>query len=153
MIKHGHVINNKKSSEYGSWQAMINRCNNPKATNYERYLELNITICNEWLIFINFIKDMGLKPSKHHTIERINNTKGYYKENCKWATNKEQQRNRRDTCFVEYKGIKKSIPEWAELLGFSLPTLYGRIVDMKWDVEKAFSKPSKGKVPNKINLS
>lgn len=151
LSKHGHIKNGKKSPEYGSWQAMHARCNNPKHQNYERYQQLGITVCEEWSTFDKFIEDMGLKPSPEHTIDRIENTKGYYKENCRWATKKEQQRNKRDTTFVEYKGQIKSVPEWAELLGFSLPTLYGRIVKRKWDTQRAFTEPTQnGTVPNII---
>jgi len=151
LTKHGHNKNGKKSAEYGSWQAMHARCNNPKHQNYERYKHLGITVCEEWSTFDKFIADMGLKPSLEHTIDRIENTKGYYKENCKWSTKKEQQRNKRNTTFVEYKGDVKSIPEWAELLGLSLATLYGRIVKSKWKVEKAFNEPTRnGIVPNII---
>lgn len=151
LSRHGHVKNGKKSPEYGSWQAMHARCKNPKHQNYERYQQLGITVCEEWSTFDKFIADMGLKPSPEHTIDRIENTKGYYKENCRWATRNEQQRNRRDTTFVTYKGKTKSIADWAEELGFTLPLLYSRIVNLKWDTERAFTTETRnGIFPNKI---
>ena len=150
MIKHGHVIGNIKSPEYLSWGAMRKRCKNPNVHNYKKYKELGVIVCEEWNDFSVFLADMGLKPSKTHTIERINNNKGYYKENCKWATKKEQQRNTRITTFIEYKGIRKSTAEWAELIGFPLSVLYNRVIGCKWDLERAFTTPSKGVCPKLI---
>lgn len=147
---HGHGINGLKSSEYGSWNAMKSRCSNPKVHNHKNYKERGVTVCEEWNDFSVFLADMGLKPSKEYTIERIDNNKGYYKENCKWATKKEQQRNTRITTFIDYKGFRKSTAEWAELIGFPLSTLYGRIFLSKWDVERAFTEPSKNIIPKII---
>lgn len=144
LTRHGHTsLKNGKSTEYTSWQSMWARMTNPKHKNFQRYQQLNISICDEWESFDVFIKDMGLKPTPLHSIERIENSKGYYKENCKWATRKEQQRNKRDTTFVEYKGVKKSVPDWAETVGLSLATVYNRIVKMGWEAEKAFTTPTK----------
>lgn len=151
LSRHGHAQNGKRSPEYFSWQGMHARCKNPKHQNYERYKQLGVTVCEEWDSFDKFLEDMGLKPSPEHTIDRIENTKGYYKDNCKWSTRKEQQRNKRNTTFVTYKEQTKSVPEWAEILGFSLATLYNRIVKLEWDVEKAFTRPTQsGVYPNKI---
>lgn len=146
---HGGSTGGKKTPEYNSWQAMYARCYNSKHQNYHRYQQLGITICDEWKnSFVNFIKDMGLKPSPTHTLDRIDNTKGYYKENCRWATPTEQARNKRDTHFVEYNGETKSIAEWGDVLGVNFRVLYRRIIHLKWDVEKAFTTPINQK--NKI---
>ncbi|MES2864112.1 MAG: hypothetical protein V4666_08340 [Bacteroidota bacterium] len=129
------------------------RINNPKHKNYESYKKLGITICEEWKSFDKFIKDMGIKPSIKHTIERVENNKGYFKDNCKWATNKDQQRNRRDTAFATYKGIKKSISEWSEILGIRHKVLYKRIVVLKWTPKRAFHKTTKtGIKPNRVKI-
>ena len=143
--KHGHVVGGVKTPEYRSWQAMHARCYNPKHQNYERYQQLNITVCDEWKTFDAFIADMGLKPSKEHTIDRIENTKGYCTDNCKWSTRKEQQRNRRDTTYIEHNGERKSIPEWAEIYEINPNTLKNRLITSKWSTEKAFTSRS---VPN-----
>ncbi|CAM4096917.1 hypothetical protein L1N85_10635 [Paenibacillus alkaliterrae] len=98
---HGHTQGGKFSSEYNSWTAMITRCNNPKANNYHNYGGRGIAVCSQWFDFNVFIKDMGLKPTKKHTIDRVDVNKGYSPENCKWATRKEQRMNQRPRKKVE----------------------------------------------------
>lgn len=83
-----------KSLEYASWLHMLNRCGNPKNDGYDGYGGRGITVCKRWLKFENFFEDMGIRK-KGLSIERIDNNKGYYKENCKWATTLEQSRNKR----------------------------------------------------------
>jgi hypothetical protein len=96
VLIHGHARwRNKISPTYRSWQAMKNRCLNPKQDNYPRYGGAGVTICEPWLTFANFLADMGEKPPGK-TLDRIKNELGYSKENCRWATPLEQGRNRRN---------------------------------------------------------
>ena len=105
------------TSVYGSWQAMKTRCLNPNYPGYEDYGGRGITICERWLKFENFFEDMGYPPSENHSIERMNNELGYYKENCKWGTDKEQARNKRNNSWIEFNGSRKLKRVWAEELG------------------------------------
>lgn len=80
------------------WNAMKQRCHNPKQPHYERYGGRGITVCEEWRnSFEAFYRDMGDPPSPAHSIDRIDNDRGYEPGNCRWATPLEQRHNRRDT--------------------------------------------------------
>lgn len=108
------------TSEYNIWQSMKKRCLNKANKNYCNYGGRGINICKEWIeSFNNFYNDMGNKPTKQHSLDRINNDLGYYKENCRWATKKEQTRNQRSNRLIEYNNEIKCVSEWIELLGLT----------------------------------
>jgi hypothetical protein len=88
---------------YKHWEYMKTRCLNEKCKAYKNYGGRGIKICDEWMGFENFHRDMG-DPGSRMSLERIDNEKGYFKENCKWIPVKEQSKNRRTTRYVEYKG-------------------------------------------------
>lgn len=81
--------------EYHVWAAMVQRCTNKNNSSYKNYGERGISVCKSWLNFDAFINDMGARPTPDHTIERVNNDKGYSKDNCVWATRDEQAINTR----------------------------------------------------------
>lgn len=107
-----------------SWQNMMNRCNNPKSPSYKDYGERGIAVCQRWAESLDaFIEDMGLRPSAAHTIDRIDNDIGYCKENCRWATRKEQNRNTRHVVWLEFNGERMTQSEWAARLGINETTI------------------------------
>jgi hypothetical protein len=134
---HGRSQNNKT---YQSWEAMIQRCNDPNARNYYLYGGRGIKVCKHWTKFINFLNDIGERPTKNHSIDRINNNGNYCKENCRWATKKEQARNRRDNHYLTYNNRTQLLVEWSEETGIPINVLKGRI-RRKWSVEKSLTTP------------
>ena len=133
--KHGMVY----TSEYRTWHSLKHRCLNPKSEMYKIYGGRGITICPRWLhSFENFYADMGKKPTTLHTIDRIDNNKGYSPENCRWATWKEQANNRRNRTSVKFNSQTKSVSEWAEIYHIPQNTLWNRIYLYKWSIQRAF---------------
>ncbi len=139
---HGHSTTIKMSKTYDAWQSMIQRCTNPKSMYYYNYGGRGIAVCKRWRKFENFLKDMGI-PKNGLTLDRVNNDKGYCKSNCRWATRKEQNRNKRNNIFVTHKNETRLLLDWAEEFNINYHTLYGRIFILGWSVEKAFTTPVK----------
>jgi hypothetical protein len=93
------------SPTYRSWESMKSRCNGTGGKkNFAWYSSRGITYCQRWEYFANFLEDMGLRP-EGKTLDRIDNDKGYCKENCRWATPSQQSRNKRSTSKSGHKHI------------------------------------------------
>jgi hypothetical protein len=95
MPTHGDSRNGTRTPEYMAWQSMNNRCRNPAHPNFKYYGKRGITVCNRWSNnYENFLADMGRRPTPGHSLDRINNDRGYEPLNCRWATRTQQMRNR-----------------------------------------------------------
>jgi len=116
----------KKTPTYKSWKAMMTRCLLKTAVAYHQYGAIGIDVCERWKVFSNFLHDMGERPPRT-TIDRIDGSKGYYLENCRWATHDVQARNRKCVKFIEYNGIRQCISDWADSLGWSRNGLRHRL--------------------------
>lgn len=103
------------SRVYTLWRAMLWRCNDPKHEAYGRYGGAGITVCQEWQEFEGFRRwAVAYGYDEKLTIDRVDNTKGYSPENCRWATRKEQARNRKSSNFITAFGETKYIMDWAK---------------------------------------
>lgn len=111
---------------YASWYSLKRRCNNPNFRQYKDYGGRGITYDPHWEKFENFKKDMGKTFKKGLTLERIDNDGNYCKENCKWATHQEQNRNKRKHIMVKYQGKKITLAEYADLVGMNFGLLRSR---------------------------
>lgn len=137
---HGH----SRTETYRIWEHVVRR--GLGKCHRELYWDKGIRICERWLRYENFLEDMGLRPSKKHSVDRIDGTKGYCKENCRWATDAEQARNKCNNIRLTYEGETLCLTDMAVKHGLNVDTLYGRIVRMNWDVKKAIETPVQDKV-------
>lgn len=128
---------------YRIWCGMLRRCYNKNDISYKKYGAVGIKICDEWRDFIDFWNDMEDTYFEEAQIDRLNNEKGYSKENCRWATLKEQANNKRNVRFYEYGGKKMNLPDWDKKLGLKKGTTRARMHTFGWSVEKALSTPKK----------
>jgi len=132
-------------SEYTSWRSMKRRCKDPLYFCSHRYIEKGISFEPAWESFESFFLDMGPKPATNYTLDRIDPNRGYTKDNCRWATPKEQARNISTNRLLNYRGESKPMAAWAEEFGIHPRTLKNRL-DSGWDLEKAFTSPVKSKI-------
>lgn len=121
-----------------SWQSMIQRCTNPKTSGWKRYGGRGITVCLSWLdSFENFLNDMGERLSRSESLERKDNSRGYFKQNCYWANPTEQARNRRSNRIIFHDGKRKPLVAWAEHFGLNYKMLHKCLQKCNGDFNKA----------------
>lgn len=135
--KHG----NSGTREYAAWYAMIHRCTFVQSQWYSRYGGRGIGVHPAWLIFENFLRDMGPCPPEL-TLERRDNDKGYGPANCHWATQAEQNANRSSVVLLTHEGVTLHASEWARRKGIKVGLLLGRI-HRGWPVDKAINTQPK----------
>lgn len=133
------AIGTIRTPEYRAWCAMKRRCLDVNNRVYHLYGGRGIQICKRWLTSFNlFLKDVGKRPSEHHSLDRINNNYGYFPTNVRWATKTIQSRNTSLTRMLTINGITKPEIEWAEGSGISLMTIRAR-VNRGWPISEILS--------------
>lgn len=129
-----------QTPEYRTWASIKRRCCNPNQAAYPEYGGRGILICERWSnSFEAFLDDMGPKPTPKHTIDRIDNMRGYDQDNCRWATMKEQRYNQ-VIGRLHPMGECRSVVEAAEHYGISLRLLYSRL-NKGWAEHRALTTP------------
>lgn len=127
-VKHGATAGGKTTPEYGTWTSMRSRVLNPRHPQYADYGGRGITICPEWDSFVQFLADMGPKPSPEHSLDRIDVNGNYEPGNCRWATHAEQGRNKRsnklsEAAAAEIRASRETSKELASRYGVDIRTI------------------------------
>jgi hypothetical protein len=127
--------------EYAIWQAMRQRCENPRSRSWPKYGGRGIKVCVEWRKFEQFYSDVGPKlPGQ--SLNRIDNDGDYCKANCEWTDVVTQANNTRRNRIVEFNGERRTLAEWARWAGLTWYTLRNRLDNLDWSFEKAMTTPT-----------
>jgi hypothetical protein len=119
---------------------MFSRCTNPKSPDYPYYGGRGIKVADEWKNFAVFLADVGPKPTPRHSLDRFPDVDGNYeKANTRWATRKEQGRNKRNNKRYTMDGESLTIPEWSDKTGVPIQLICSRIYSLRWPIQKALS--------------
>lgn len=136
-------------AEYSSWVHMRKRCNDIGHKNYKNYGGRGIVVCDRWDVFENFYEDMGPRPPGA-TLDRIDNEIGYEVTNCRWADRRTQDRNKICNVWMEYKGERKVVADWAVELGVPKHRIYSRL-KLGWDIHDIINTPAhRAKIPTGV---
>jgi hypothetical protein len=136
-VRHGL----RGTPEYCAWVEMRRRCRAKNRKEFALYGERGISVCKAWEeSFLAFLRDMGNRPSSLHSIDRRDNNLGYFKENCRWATDVQQSNNRRSTVLLTLNGETMSVAEWARKLNVFKMTLIKR-KNRGWTDEQILTTP------------
>ena len=143
---HGHTKKGGNHPLYSVWAGIKSRTENPKSPGWHNYGGRGIKMCSRWRnSFENFLEDMGKRPSKKHSIDRIDNDGDYTPENCRWATKEEQSNNMRKNVNITMNGETKTISEWCRIYDINYPAALWRLHN-GWSVEDVFSiEPFRGR--------
>lgn len=132
-----------KTTEYYSWNAMMQRCYNPNHRSFPRYGGRGIHVTKRWHKFENFFADAGHKPFDGAQLDRIDSNRGYMKTNCRWATAKENQNNRSSNRLVLWLGVQYTVAQWCEFLSLDRGLVYNRL-RRGWSLEQIATIPARG---------
>lgn len=121
-LRHGHTVGRKRTPEHRAWCQMRGRCERTTSPDYKDYGARGIRVAERWKTFDNFLADMGLRPPGH-SLDRIDNNRGYEPENCRWATPRQQrlnQRHRPNAVLIDLGGTVATLKQWMSF--FKLPS-------------------------------
>lgn len=129
------------TKELAAWQHMHSRCYTESDKRFQRYGGRGIKVCERWHSFAAFLEDMGKAPSADHSIDRIDVDGNYEPGNCRWATSKQQNRNRTNNRIVEINDVAKPLAEWCEEYGVSY-ALVSKRLRRGWPPVEALTTPN-----------
>lgn len=136
-IRHG----NTQSRLYRIWAGMKYRCSTNHSPLYENYKSRGIIVCKRWShSFEAFLSDMGKPPTAFHSIDRVDNNRGYYPDNCRWSTMVEQSNNTRRNRMLTLNGQRHTISQWSKITGICYSTLLKRL-HSGWTVNSTLCSP------------
>lgn len=138
----GSYENGKRTRLARIWNNIKKRCYNPRHESYKYYGGAGIGMCDAWRTDFNAFEQWAVSHGYDDSlsIDRIDNTRGYSPDNCRWVDNKQQAMNRGTTKDIEYNGETHCLTDWATILGINLKTLSRRLLN-GWTVDRAFSTP------------
>lgn len=141
----GKIPSNKrhgisKTPIYYAWANMLKRCTNPKSDQYYNYGARGIKPCEKWMTCEGFLEDMQESYSDGLTLDRLDNDKGYFKENCKWSTLTEQANNKRNNTIVEIDGKNEKLTDLLKRYNVTRAQYYGRVYN-GWSPVDALTTP------------
>lgn len=133
----------RNTPEFKAWSEMRQRCENRNNGAFRNYGGRGITVCDRWQTFEAFYLDMGPKPTADHSLDRFPDNDGNYEPgNCRWATSKQQARNRRSVRKLTTRGKTLILTEWSEISGVQPITIANRL-KFGWSVERAIFQPAR----------
>lgn len=136
---HGGYNDPEKKTTLLSWKSMMSRCYYEGNNRYHLYGGRGIVVCDRWKQFENFWSDMGKRP-EGMSLDRKDSNGSYNLQNCRWASHRQQQNNRRNNVLLEFRGESKTAPEWGRSVGLPEGLISSRISN-GWSVERAITTP------------
>lgn len=135
-LRYSRTVNGKRTPTYNSWRSMWERCTRTSNGRWEDYGGRGIKVCDRWKDFDVFVDDMGFRPAGK-TLDRREVDGHYEPDNCRWATQEEQDNNRRHCTQYAFRGKQLTLAQIADLVGMAYTTLRGRVVYLGWSLEDA----------------
>lgn len=142
---HGESKRNSATTEFLAWSGMKGRCYCKTNQKYKDYGGRGIAVCKRWLkSYLSFLSDVGRRPTKGHTLGRINNDGNYEPSNVEWQTPKQQSRNTRSNRIIRIRGMSRPVVEWCEIFGIPAYLVHLRL-KYKWPIHMVFDKDISGR--------